>query len=82
MSTFDVESTFMYSGSMKTTIDIPDQVLADALRFTKAKTKKEAVLTALGDFNRRQRMADLADRMGQSESFMTHGELIKMRESA
>ena len=67
---------------MKTTIDIPDQVLADALRFTKAKTKKAAVLTALGDFNRRQRMAALAGRMGKSDSFMTHGELMKMRESA
>ncbi len=39
---------------MKTTIDIPDKLLSDAIRFTKAKTKKEAILTALEDFNRRK----------------------------
>jgi Arc/MetJ family transcription regulator len=44
---------------MKTTIDIPDKELKDALRYTRAKTKREAVVTALVDFNRRQRMAEL-----------------------
>jgi Arc/MetJ family transcription regulator len=44
---------------MKTTIDIPEDELADAIRFTRAKTKREAVVTALADFNRRRRMAEL-----------------------
>jgi Arc/MetJ family transcription regulator len=34
---------------MKTTIDIPDAALADAMRYTGAKTKREAVVKALGD---------------------------------
>ena len=42
--------------SMKTTIDIPEKALADVMRFTGAKTKREAILTALEDFNRRQRV--------------------------
>ena len=41
---------------MKTTIDIPDAALADAMRFTGAKTKREAVVRALEEFNRRQRV--------------------------
>ncbi len=49
---------------MKTTIDIPDQLLSDALRFTKAKTKKDAILTALEDFIRRKRVAALTSSFG------------------
>ena len=41
---------------MKTTIDIPEKALADAMRFTGAKTKREAVVKALEDYNRRQRV--------------------------
>ena len=44
---------------MKTTVDIPEQELRDAIRFTKAKTKREAIVTILEDFNRRRRMAEL-----------------------
>ena len=44
---------------MKTTIDIPENELAEAMRFLNAKSKREAVVTALREFNRRQRMARL-----------------------
>jgi len=49
---------------MKTTIDIPRKELSDAIKFTKAKTKREAVVTALKDFNRRQRVAEVAATFG------------------
>ena len=32
---------------MKTTVDIPDKMLRDAMRHTKAKTKREAIVKAL-----------------------------------
>ena len=44
---------------MKTSIDIPEAVLADAMRYTHAKTKRDAVVRALEDFNRKQRMTQL-----------------------
>jgi hypothetical protein len=44
---------------MKTTVDIPEKELRDAMRFAKAKTKREAVVAALEEFNRRHRMAEL-----------------------
>jgi len=64
---------------MKTTIDIPEMALTEALRFTKAKTKKEAVVTALEDFNRRRRMAEASRVLGTSSTFMTKDELMQAR---
>ena len=50
--------------SIKTTIDIPADALAEAMRFTGASTKREAVLQALADFNRRKRVEALAATFG------------------
>jgi Arc/MetJ family transcription regulator len=49
---------------MKTTIDIPDAALADAMRFTGAKTKREAVVKALESYNRLHRVQDLVASFG------------------
>ncbi len=54
----------MYLDSMKTTIDIPEAALADAMRFTGAKTKREAVVKALESYNRQQRVNDLIASFG------------------
>jgi Arc/MetJ family transcription regulator len=64
---------------MKTTIDIPDNELEDAIRFTRARTKREAVVTAITEFNRRQRMAELTKRAGSCPGMMTDEELREMR---
>ena len=66
---------------MKTTIDLPESELAEALRHTGAKTKTEAVSLAVADYNRRQRLARLAGRMGTFKDMMTRGDLRKMRET-
>ncbi len=64
---------------MKISLDIPDQELKDLMRFTKAPTKRAAILTAIGEYNRRKRMAELIKYSGTSDTFMTHEELMKMR---
>ena len=64
---------------MKTTVDIPERELADAIRFTNARTKREAVVRAIADFNRRMRMADLANYAGTCENLMTPEELQAQR---
>lgn len=66
---------------MKTTIDIPDTELADAIRFTRAKTKREAIVTAVADFNRRRRMAALTRHLGTCKKLITPEELSQMRET-
>ena len=64
---------------MKTTVDIPDHELADAMKFTRAKTKREAIVTAIAEFNRRRRMAGLVKYSGSSSSLITSEELKKLR---
>jgi len=60
---------------MKTTVDIPESELLDAMRYAKAKTKRDAILTALTDYNRRQRMAELVQYSGSSDTFMSNDEI-------
>jgi hypothetical protein len=64
---------------MKTTVDIPDKELEDAMRFTRARTKREAIVTAITEFNRRRRMAELAKRAGTCSDMMTADELRELR---
>ena len=64
---------------MKTTIDIPEKELSDAIRFTRAKTKREAVVTAVAASTRRRRMAELASYTGTCPDLMTVDELREQR---
>jgi hypothetical protein len=67
-------------GSMKTTIDIPDDSLRDLMVFTKAGTKRAAVVQAVEDFNRRQKMARLTKYAGTFKDFIVQEDLGRMRE--
>jgi Arc/MetJ family transcription regulator len=65
---------------MKTTIDIPDKLLREAIKHTGAKTKRDAVVTAMDEFNRRRRLEALAERLqGSCPDFMTQDDLQRMR---
>jgi Arc/MetJ family transcription regulator len=64
---------------MKTTIDIPDDDLSEAMRLTGAKTKREAVLAAIRDFNRRRRLAELTRHAGTCEGLITAAQLQSQR---
>ena len=76
---FDSTSFRGYFASMKTTIDIPDRELEDAIRFTKAKTKRDAIVGAVADFNRRMRMSELTKYAGTCANLMTPQELQAAR---
>ena len=65
----------IYIGIMKTTIDIPESEMVNAMRFTRAKTKRAAVNGAIAEFNRRQRVAELAKYFGTFKSMMTNEEI-------
>ncbi len=72
-------SRLAYDGIMKTTVDIPTDELEDAMRFTQARTKREAIVTAIADFNRRRRMAELVKRARSCRELMTADELQRLR---
>lgn len=65
---------------MKTTLDIPEDELKEAVRHTGAKTKREAVVIALSELNRRRRLQKLAEKFGTLDDFMPQQELRRMRE--
>jgi Arc/MetJ family transcription regulator len=64
---------------MKTTVDIPDLVLQEAMRFTKAQSKREAIVTAMEDFNRRKRIAALTKHAGTCAGFLSADEIQALR---
>ena len=64
---------------MKTTVDIPDRELEDVIRFTGAKTKREAVVGVISDFNRRRRLAELVRYAGTCTELLTPEELQVQR---
>jgi Bacterial antitoxin of type II TA system, VapB len=65
---------------VKTTIDIPDEALGEVMRHTGARTKREAVLAAIEEFNRRRRVGALVSKFGTLDGFMTGEELLRLRE--
>lgn len=67
---------------MKTTVDVPEDELLEAMRHTGARTKREAVVIALVELNRRRRLQKLTERFGSLPDFMTRAELRRMREEA
>jgi Arc/MetJ family transcription regulator len=52
---------------MRTNIEIDDKLMAEAMKFTKAKTKKEAVAIALEDLVRRNKQLGMLKFMGKIE---------------
>ena len=66
---------------MKTTVDIPDDMLGELIENTEARTKREAILTAIEEYNRKKKIAALADVVGTFDQFMTADELERSRGS-
>ena len=64
---------------MKTTVDIPENELEDAMRFTRARTKREAIVTAIVDFNERRRMIEIAKLAGSCPKLVTAEQLRRQR---
>ena len=54
-------------------------IAKDAMQFTNAKTKCEAVVTAITDFIRRKRMANLTKHAGTCEALITVETLQQQR---
>jgi len=64
---------------MKTTIDIPIKELEDVVKYTSAKTKREAVVYVISEYNRRARMAQLSRHAGTCDDLISPEELQQLR---
>jgi len=61
---------------MKTTVDIPEDVLKESIRWTGAKSKREAVVSVMQEYNRKRRMAALVGYSGTfADAFPTNAEI-------
>ena len=60
---------------MVTKIDVPPELLREAMRHANAADEREAIVRALEEFNRRHRQADLIKYLGTFRDFMTPEEL-------
>ena len=65
--------------SMKTTIDIPESELEEAMSHAGARTKRAAVVAAIVEFNRRRRLERLAKKLGTFDGFISSTALAKLR---
>ena len=54
---------------MRTTLDLDENVLQETMRSTRARSKKKAVETALGEYLRMKRRQALANRIGSWKVF-------------
>lgn len=68
-----------YNDIVKTTVDIPEEALAEAMRYSGAKTKRDAVVTAIEEYNRRRRLARLSQELGSFDAFLSREELDELR---
>jgi hypothetical protein len=64
---------------MKTTVEIPDTELEDLMRFTGASSERQAILTAIVEYNRRRRVAALIEYAGKAEALNTPQGLQTLR---
>jgi len=67
----------MLEEAMRTTLTISDDILEDLMRFSKAKTRTEAVRLALAEWVRRKRIEKLKSLRGK---LPIEGNLEKLRE--
>jgi len=64
---------------MRTTIEIDDKLLKEALALTKAKTKKELIHRSLEALIRQQRIERLLGKLGRFPLQVTPGRLARLR---
>ncbi len=64
----------------RTTVDIDEQLIGEAMTISEASTKKGVIEEALREFVRAHRIGSLRRRLGNFELGLTHEELRRMRE--
>lgn len=65
---------------MRTTLDLPEELVEDARRLAGIRTKREAVVRALEEFVQAKRRAELIGMLGKTRMAITQDDLEAMRE--
>jgi Arc/MetJ family transcription regulator len=65
---------------MRTTIDLPDELLEEAQRLSGSRTKRAAVVTALESYVKERHRQELIAMLGKTPLNLTHEQLREMRQ--
>ncbi len=65
---------------MRMVLELPEDEIQQVLRYSGEKSKRAAVIHALKDFNRRQRLRELTGALGTFKEFITPDELRRLRQ--
>lgn len=60
---------------------IAETMLKEAMEITGAKTKRDAIVPPVADFNRRVRLAALVRQLGSCDNLISPAELVELRET-
>jgi Arc/MetJ family transcription regulator len=66
---------------MKTTLDIPKKLMSEAMELCQGRTKRDLVIRAMEEMVRRENLRQLAESLGESDTFMDPAALTACRES-
>ena len=64
---------------MRSTLELPDSLVAEARDLSGLATKREVVVAALAEFVRRRKIALLRSQLGKGDYDLTQDELERMR---
>lgn len=64
---------------MKTKVELPEDVLSEAVCYSKGQSKQEIIVIALKEFSRKRKLENLLAQLGRSNTFMTPEELFSLR---
>lgn len=64
---------------MKTTVDIPEKELKELMENTNSSVKRDAIVAAITDFNRRKRLEKLSRHIGTFKQLLSQKELQSLR---
>jgi len=64
---------------MRSTLELPDELVEDAKRLSGLKTKRAVVHAALREFVNRRRRDQLRERLGKTDLRLTQEDLERMR---
>jgi hypothetical protein len=65
---------------VKTTIDIPDEMLKSAMMYSGASTRREAIIAALTEFNRRRQLERVRAMLGTFKNIISVEALQELRD--
>lgn len=77
----DLDSVCVENRIMKTTVDIPDDLLEQCMKYSGSKTIRGAVVGALEWYNNRERQRSLLRHVGTLPNLMTTDQLSQLRET-